>query len=1289
MTPHRAVIKFLIAAAIAVMGFALIGLTFDKTTAAMQAVSPRAHVVSEMRQAATDASDPVTDTTMADFQAGSGCYVAPSSGGDIDGELILTPSVGTSFPGTTLPTGWYSGTYASGGAGTFSGGLLTLSGAYAGYTGTLAEAGYPPSQTLEFSATFGSGAPYDHEHIGLAGTTDLNQYPWAIFTTNVGDGLYASTLHEPEGISTTLISGTYIGSGHRYRIQWTPTSVIYSIDGQAVVTHTSPLIPENMWPVASSGVPGNNLVLDWLRMSPYATSCAFQSRVFDAGQTAHWQDLTWTGQQPAGTSVGNFETRSGDVITPGLSWMPVNGTVIASPNGQYLQYRVALTTTDSMKTPAVESVSLSFGAAKISQTITVVNHAPATAAYGASFTVSATASSGLAVTYSASGACTNTGSTFTMTSGTGTCTVRYDQAGNTNYNAAPQVSETVTAQKVNQTITVVNHAPATAAYGASFTLTGTASSGLAVTYSASGVCTNTGNTFTLTSGTGTCTVQYDQAGNANYNTATQVTETVTAQKVNQTITVVNHAPATASVGSSFTVTGTASSGLAVTYSASGVCTNTGNTFTMTSATGTCTVRYDQIGNANYNAATQVTEAVTAQNLSQTITVVNHAPATAAYGASFTVTATASSGLAVVYSASGVCTNTGNSFTLTSGTGTCTVKYDQPGNANYGAAAQVTETVTAQKLSQTITVVNHAPASATYGASFTVTATASSGLAVAYNASGACTNTGNTVTLTSGTGTCTVQYDQAGNANYNAATQVAEAVTAQKANQTITVVNHAPATAAYGASFTVTATASSGLAVTYSASGACTNSGNTYTLTSPTGTCTVRYDQAGNANYGAATQVTETVTAQKANQTITVVNHAPATAAYGASFTVTGTASSGLAVAYSASGACTNIGGTFTMSSGTGTCTVRYDQAGNANYNAATQVTETVTAQKANQTITVVNHAPATAAYGASFTVTATASSGLAVAYSASGTCTNIGGTFTMTSGTGTCTVRFDQAGNANYNAATQVTETVMAQKANQTITVVNHAPATAAYGASFTVTATASSGLAVAYSASGACTNTGNTVTLTSGTGTCTVQYDQAGNANYGAATQVTESVTAQKANQAITVVNHAPATAAYGASFTVTATAASGLAVTYSASGACTNVGNAVTLTSGSGTCTVRYDQAGNANYNSAAQVTETVTAQKANQTITFGALPDRAVDAAPFTVTASASSGLAVTFTASGPCSVAGTTVTLTGAPGTCTVTAHQSGNGNYNAAPDAPQSFKIVFKVYLPLITGGSGS
>ena len=60
---------------------------------------------------------------------------------------------------------------------------------------------------------------------------------------------------------------------------------------------------------------------------------------------------------------------------------------------------------------------------------------------------------------------------------------------------------------------------------------------------------------------------------------------------------------------------------------------------------------------------------------------------------------------------------------------------------------------------------------------------------------------------------------------------------------------------------------------------------------------------------------------------------------------------------------------------------------------------------------------------------------------------------------------------------------------------------------------------------------------MTSGTGTCTVKYDQAGDANYDPAPQVTASVTATKASQAITVTTPAPASAIYNTSFTVAAT--------------------------------------------------------------------------------------------------------------------------------------------------------
>jgi phosphotransferase system HPr-like phosphotransfer protein len=282
-------------------------------------------------------------------------------------------------------------------------------------------------------------------------------------------------------------------------------------------------------------------------------------------------------------------------------------------------------------------------------------------------------------------------------------------------------------------------------------------------------------------------------------------------------------------------------------------------------------------------------------------------------------------------------------------------------------------------------------------------------------------------MTSGTGTCSVIANQAGNSTYAAASQVTKTVTATPATQTITFTTSPPASAAYKSTFTIAATGGgSGNAVTFTSSGACSNSGATYTMTSGTGTCSVIANQAGNANYAAATQVTKTVSATLVAQTITFTTNPPASAAYKATFTVAATGGgSGNAVTFTSSGACTNSGATYTMTSGTGTCSVIANQAGNANYAAATPVTKTVSATLVAQTITFTTNPPASAANKSSFKVAATGgASGNAVTFTSSGSCTNSGATYTMTSSTGTCSVIANQAGNANYAAAAQVIKTV-------------------------------------------------------------------------------------------------------------------------------------------------------------------------------------------------------------------------------------------------------------------------
>jgi hypothetical protein len=253
----------------------------------------------------------------------------------------------------------------------------------------------------------------------------------------------------------------------------------------------------------------------------------------------------------------------------------------------------------------------------------------------------------------------------------------------------------------------------------------------------------------------------------------------------------------------------------------------------------------------------------------------------------------------------------------------------------------------------------------------------------------------------------------------------------------------------------------------------------------------------------------------------------------------------------------------------------------------------------------------------------------------------------------------------------------------QSIVVTVHAPTTATFETAFSLAANSTSGLPVTFSSSGACSNSGATFTMTSGGGTCLVKFDQAGDGTYDAAPQVVESVTAQKANQAI-VFGPLDGGTFGDADFDVVGFATSELTVAFTASGNCTVSGASVHLT-GAGSCTVSATQAGDANYNAAPPVSQTFAISKADQEITFNPLQDRAYGDPDFTVRAAADSGLRVSFTARGQCTVRIARVHLTG-PGSCKLTASQAGNVNYDAAPDVLRAFAIASPACLvPKVIG----
>ena len=492
--------------------------------------------------------------------------------------------------------------------------------------------------------------------------------------------------------------------------------------------------------------------------------------------------------------------------------------------------------------------------------------------------------------------------------------------------------------------------------------------------------------------------------------------------------------------------------------------------------------------------------------------------------------------------------------------------------------------------------------------------------------GICTVSGTTVTGVTA-GTCSITAKQAGNANYNAATAVTQSIIIGKSKQTITF--GAAPTVAVKATGTVSATATSGLATSLSSTttGICTVSGTTVTGVTA-GICSITANQAGNANYNAATTVTQSIIIGKSNQTISF-GVAPTIAVKGTG-TVSARSTSGLATSLSSTttGICT-VSGTTITGVAAGICSITAKQAGNANYNAAMAVTQSITIGKSKQVITF--GAVPTVSVKGTGTVSATATSGLAASLTSTtpGICT-VSGTIVTGVTAGICSITATQAGNINYNAATAVTQSITIGKSNQTLTF-GAAPTVAVKGTG-TVSATSTSGLAASLTATtpGICTVSGTTITGVTA-GTCAITAKQAGNANYNAATAVTQSITIGKSNQTLTF-GAAPTIAVKGTG-TVSAPSTSGLAASFTSTtpGICTVSGTIVTGVT-AGTCAITAKQAGNANYNAATTVAQTITIGKSNQILTFGAAPTIAVKGTG-TVSATATSGFAASFTSTTP--------------------------------------------------------
>jgi N-acetylneuraminic acid mutarotase len=981
-------------------------------------------------------------------------------------------------------------------------------------------------------------------------------------------------------------------------------------------------------------------------------------------------------------------------------------------------------------------VTQSFTVTQASQTITFGAQSAQTFAPSATFALNpaASASSGLNITYSATTAsvCTVSGTTVSILSG-GTCTIAADQAGNSNFSPAVRATQDITINRAAQTITfAAQTSPLTFTANASYvnlnlqfpqagnidpaniypiTPLATASSGLTPIYLrdfADEVC------FVQTSPTprilviraGVCNIFAAQLGDTNYAPATQVVQSVLINKGDQIITFGAQARQNFAANATYQLNpeATLSSGLAPTYTSltSTICDIQGSVVTMLNP-GTCTIAANQTGDANVNAAPQVTQNIILGRATQAALSIGSSGSSTPVGATLSLSSLGGSGTGAVTFASNTanCSIIGAILTGVS-VGSCTITATKAGDVDFEPASSLGITVTVVMATQAMLTVSSTPSSLPFGATATLNSMGGSGTGGTTFASdnANCSISGATLTA-AGVGSCSVTATKAADSNYFAATSAAITVTITRAAQTI--MGFVPASpVVFGATpATLSATGgASGNLVTFSTSSAastCIVSGNQVTFVG-VGTCIVTANQLGSTNYTAAAPVNVSIVINQAPQATLTASSAASSLVFGATTSLSslGGSSTG-AVSFASSNANCTIAGNVLTAAGVGTCNVTATKAGDTNYLAITSAAIAITITQAPQTITgfaptspvVFGAAPATLlAIGGASGVNLTFSTS-----SAASICVVSGNQVTFV-GAGTCNLTANQAGNTNYAAATAVNASIVINQAPQVTLTASSTASSLVFGSTTTLNTVGGLGSgAVSFAANNAnCTIAGSVLTA-AGVGTCDVTATKASDTNYLAVTSAAITITITQAPQATLTASAISTTLTFGT--TTSLGSAGGLgagAVSFASNNAnCTIVGSVLTA-AGVGSCSITATKAADTNYLAATSAAITITIIQAPQTINFTAPSSIPNNSSPFIASANATSGLTVLFTTTTPAictssGATGATITLTGALGTCTVRAVQAGNVNYIAAANMDRNISVTNQPLPPLATSSA--
>ena len=418
-------------------------------------------------------------------------------------------------------------------------------------------------------------------------TRTVNSVATGFTVDSTGDAIdsFSITPSAPAGMSFNTTTGEFTG---------TPTSIADAIDytitatnavGSATRTFTFAVTA----PITISNAPIGGVAAPVTGRDPARTTTAGK------GYTG---TVAWSGSPKLFAAVTTY--------TATITLTPLAGFTLTGVTANFFTVAGATSVTHSADSGVITAV---FPAtAKLSQTITFDTPSAMTVG-GSTQTVAPTASSSLTVTLTSTTTGICTVAEFVITAvASGTCSITASQAGNANYEAAPDVIKTF-ATKATQSITFTFF-PADISFGtnpAGLGAISTSTLTVAFTTATSGVCTVSGTTVTIVS-VGTCTINANQAGNVNFEPASQVAQSFTIAKATPNLS--SFANVSKTVGdASFSLTApTVANSLpgSFTYTSATTATATisGTTITLGSAgTTVITATFTPTDTANYNSAT--------------------------------------------------------------------------------------------------------------------------------------------------------------------------------------------------------------------------------------------------------------------------------------------------------------------------------------------------------------------------------------------------------------------------------------------------------------------------------------------------------------------------------------------------------------------------------------------------------------------------------------------------------------------------------------------------------------